>query len=451
MKQATALEILKTGANVFLTGEPGAGKTYVINQYIKWLNENGIYPAVTASTGIAATHIDGMTIHSWSGIGIHRDLTDTQIEQIMDKPWVYNKIKQTKVLIIDEISMLDATTIDDVERVISKIRCEVFEEKPWGGMQVIFVGDFFQLPPVVEARKEVKFAFQSKAWGDALPVFCYLNEQHRQEDPEFLDMLTRMRQGTIEKSHVAKLLSTRKPSSTITTRLYTHNAAVDSINTEELRKLPGETRVWGMESSGNDYLVSVLKKSCLSPEVLKLKVGALVMFTRNNFDEGYVNGTLGTVADYSSDGFPIIEVKGGRRITARYADWQIKEGNMVKAMISQVPLRLAWAITVHKSQGMSLDKAVIDLSKAFEYGQGYVALSRVRSLDGLSLEGINEKALEMHPVIVEQDGFFRHKSKELEEQYVGISSEMKESMAQEFISKLKGFERWQPTIDDPEF
>lgn len=438
MKQPTALEILKTGANVFLTGEPGAGKTHVINQYIEWLRERGVYPAVTASTGIAATHINGTTIHSWSGIGIKRNLTDMQIEQIMDKPWVYNKVMNTRVLIIDEISMLDATAIDDVEKVCSRIRAQFFSNKAFGGMQVIFVGDFFQLPPVTNDRKVAKFAFESEAWEAAKPIFCYLDEQHRQEDPEFLEILTKMRQGSLEAEHIKKLNSTRKPDTQeLITRLYTHNAAVDSINTSELQKLETKRRDYGMETSGNEYLVSVLKKNCLSPEVLKVKVGALVMFTRNNFEEEYVNGTVGVVTGYSYDGFPIVEIKSGRKITATYADWTIQEGKEILARVSQVPLRLAWAITVHKSQGMSLDRAIIDLSHAFEYGQGYVALSRVRSLAGLSLEGLNAKALEMHPTIVERDAWFKHKSEELEKEHLSLPQETRDQLVEQFLQELR--------------
>ena len=436
MKQATALDILKTGANVFLTGEPGSGKTHTINQYIAWLRERGVYPAVTASTGIASTHIDGSTIHSWSGIGVHRELTDSQIETIMDKPWVYNKVLNTKVLIIDEISMLDATTLDDVERVISRIKASFMSHAPFGGMQVIFVGDFFQLPPVTNDKKPVKFAFESKAWDRSEPVYCYLDEQHRQSDDEYLMILTKMRQGLLDKNHIARLHKAQNAfGNEVITKLYTHNAAVDAINTSELQKLKTEGRVYGMESFGNPYLVSVLKKHCLSPEILKIKLGALVMFTRNNFDVGFVNGTLGTVVDYSGDGFPIVETKDGKMIVARYADWKIQEGKEVVASVSQVPLRLAWAITVHKSQGMSLDKAIIDLSRAFEYGQGYVALSRVRSLSGLSLEGFNERALEMHPTIVEKDSWFKYKSAQLNEEYQKMPEEEKIKKQKNFLQR----------------
>ena len=182
MTQDEALAILKTGLNVFLTGEPGSGKTHTINQYVAWLRERGVEPAVTASTGIAATHINGMTIHSWSGIGIKRDMTDYDIELIHSREKTARRIVEAKVLIIDEISMLDAATLGSVDRVLRTLRRRTLQaEQPFGGLQVIFVGDFFQLPPVSK-NEQAKFAFESSAWKEANPVICYLSEQHRQED-----------------------------------------------------------------------------------------------------------------------------------------------------------------------------------------------------------------------------------------------------------------------------
>ena len=315
------------------------------------------------------------------------------------------KILNIKVLIIDEISMLHANTLDMVEEVLRQARKESFEEKPFGGIQVVFVGDFFQLPPVSK-KAASKFAFEGYAWKSADPVVCYLTEQHRQEDDEFLKILTAMRSGKVKPIH-KKNLANKSSKELQPTRLFTHNLEVDAINNAKLLEIDGEEREFVMECSGVPYLVEVLKKSCLSPEHLKLRVGAVVMFTRNNFEEEYVNGTLGTVVEFADNDMPVVETKDGRRITARYAEWSIED---TVAVVSQVPLRLAWAITVHKSQGMSLDSASIDLSKTFEYGQGYVALSRVRSLKGLHLEGINDLAFEMHPRVVEQDKIFRQLS-----------------------------------------
>ncbi len=405
MTQAEALEILKSGKSVFLTGEPGAGKTHVTNQFVEWCIEQGKNVAITASTGIAATHVNGMTIHSWSGMGIKKVVTKSDIKNIMSKDYSRARILNAKVLIIDEVSMLAAELVDNVNRILQYAHDNL---EPFGGIQVVFVGDFFQLPPVVRDGPTF-FAFQAESWTRAGLEVCYLTEQHRQEDKVFLEILAALRQGTYNEYHHSKILERKVPftDGQHITKLFTHNADVDLINNGELEKIQGTHKeTYMMRSSGIPYMIENLKKSCLSPERLVLKVGALVMFTRNNFDQGFVNGTLGEVIGFDR-GLPIVRTKAGDEITADFMEWSIRDDDEELASLSQIPLRLAWAITVHKSQGMSLDSAAVDLSGAFEYGQGYVALSRVRSLSGLYLLGINNKALEMHPRVIEQDKKFR--------------------------------------------
>lgn len=435
MKQDEALAVLKTGMNVFLTGEPGSGKTHTISRYVQWLRERGVEPAVTASTGIAATHINGMTIHSWSGIGITRNVSDYDIEMIQSREKTAKRIIAAKVLIIEEVSMLDAATLESVDRVLRTLRRRpLLPEQPFGGLQVIFVGDFFQLPPVSK-NEQAKFAFESSAWKEANPVICYLSEQHRQEDGDFLDLLTAMRRGTFGAAHRTRLSSRVGILSkqTIATRLYTHNENVDRINKESLGKIEGSTKVFHMSTRGAQRLVESLKAQCLSPETLELKEGASVMFTRNNFDAGYVNGTLGTVTSFTSLGIPIVKTRSGETITAEPAEWAIQDGNKVLARITQVPLRLAWAITVHKSQGMSLDAAIIDLSQAFEFGQGYVAISRVRTLGGLFLEGFNERALELHPKVAAADRHFRAYSDAARKKFAALPQSDKTKLEDSFL------------------
>lgn len=416
MTQDQALTILKSGANVFLTGEPGSGKTHTVNQFVEWCRGKGKRVAITASTGIAATHINGQTIHSWSGIGIKRKLDERDIEKILENDFKKRGITGADVLVIDEISMIDASTLDMVNTVLCRAR-NFMSDAPFGGLQVIFVGDFFQLPPVQDRndKKKVKFAFEAASWAAAAPAVCYITEQHRQEDSVFLEVLTAMRNGSLKDKHIGHLEARDDiPVKTIeTTVLYTHNADVDRENAIELEKIPGAPHVYDMSSQGHEYPVGLLKKQCLSPERLELKVGALVMFTRNNWDTGYVNGTIGTVVEFGGNGTPVVETKDGKRIFVVEAEWKfVNAHGQTTASIKQLPLRLAWAMTVHKSQGMSLDQAHIDLSRAFEYGQGYVALSRVRSLAGLTLEGFNKKALQMHPTIVKIDKEFRKLSEQ---------------------------------------
>lgn len=449
MTQEEALNILKTGAPVFLTGEPGSGKTYTINRYVSWLREHNIEPSVTASTGIAATHIGGYTIHSWSGIGIRRTLSAYDLEKIASNKRVFDRVRNTRILIIDEVSMLSAQTLAMVDVVCREVRRNT---EPFGGLHVVFVGDFFQLPPVVPRENDTiqasflpdsspaRFAFAASVWNMLNPLVCYLSEQHRQEDATFLDFLSAMRTATVSSEHRA-LLRTRyapHPKDGLT-QLYSHNANVDVINDRELVKLPGVREVFAMKSRGEEKLVASLKRGCLSPEVLALKVGARVMFTKNDtLTHHFVNGTQGNVVGFVKETrYPIVKTYDGRSVVADPMDWSLEDNGKVHARITQIPLRLAWAMTVHKSQGMSLDAAHMDLSHTFEYGQGYVALSRVRTLEGLSLAGLNERALQVHPDIRAQDVDFREQSRKTEERFARIAPRELRELHEKFV-RLSG-------------
>ncbi|MEJ0054075.1 MAG: AAA family ATPase [bacterium] len=443
MTQGEALNILKTGANVFLTGEPGSGKTHTVNEYVAWLRSHDIEPAITASTGIAATHIQGMTIHSWSGIGIAESLSEADLDRIASKEHVARRIAKTHVLIIDEVSMLSGEVLRMADRVCREVRRR---PEPFGGLQVVLVGDFFQLPPVTRGGKEVSFAFDSPSWRELNPIICYLTEQHRQDDAKFTAVLSAIRAGDWDQSHVSAITSRETDGDELgdeTPRLFTHNADVDRINGDKLAGIKGNAKTYEMESSGSPVLIEALKRGCLSPETLTLKEGAIVMCTKNNQAAGYVNGTLGTVIGFSTgwgaSASPIIETKDGRELTIEPADWAVEENGKVRAKVTQVPLRLAWAITVHKSQGMSMDSAAMDLSRAFEYGQGYVALSRVRSLDGLHLLGWSEEALRVHPAVAARDAEFREASLEAGAAFSALEEDgSRETMERNFIKASGG-------------
>jgi len=422
MTQDDALALLKTGASIFLTGQPGSGKTHTVQRYIKALQLLGIEYAYTASTGIAATHGHGITIHAWSGIGVRETLDRRDLDALAANRRLAARIERTSVLVIDEISMLPARSLSLVDAVCRHIRGT---SSPFGGLQIVLAGDFFQLPPVVRRDAErpmlslgdgsdvfgTEFAHASPAWRDLAPTVCYLSEQHRQSDKPFLEVLAAIRSNACSRLHRERLASRlidkdRLPEGC--TRLFTHNAAVDELNQRELTQLGGETHRFTMLARGPDPFVQALKRGCLSPEIVALKQGAVVMFTKNDAAGRFVNGTLGIVEAFDpDDGYPMVRTRGGKRILAEPVTWKIDEAGKERASITQVPLRLAWAITVHKSQGMSLDEAVIDLSRAFEHGQGYVALSRLRELSGLHLLGLNERALRVHPRAVEKDAEFR--------------------------------------------
>ncbi len=443
MIQNNALDILKAGANVFLTGEPGSGKTHTVNAYAAWLRERGIEPAITASTGIAATHIGGMTIHSWSGIGIRQSIGKRDLEAIMKNSRTARRVRDARVLVIDEISMLAAQTLEAVDTACRGVRKS---PEPFGGLQIVLVGDFFQLPPVRrhdEGGASGAFAFNSGAWARANLVTCYLSEQHRQEDPIFLRALSAVRRGEMtDETH--DCFSPRAGTGALpegTTKLFPHNADVDRLNNEELGQLHGEAKAFHMTSRGAPNIIEALKRGCLSPETLALKTGAKVMFTKNSPEGRFANGTTGIVVGFSkTNGMPIVRTNGGRTLEVEQAEWMIQDNGKTLAKISQLPLRLAWAITVHKSQGMSLDSAVIDLSNAFEYGQGYVALSRVRTLLGLHLIGINGRALEVHPEVMAHDAVFRAAGDEARIRLSEMEPEALAKLHAEFVARCGGGE-----------
>ncbi len=440
MTQAQALQILKTGANVFLTGEPGSGKSHTTRAYIEYLRSHAIEPAITASTGIAATHIHGMTIHSWSGLGIKQTVSPYDLELLEQKEYVVKRIRQTTTLIIDEISMVSGTLLETINTVCKSIRRS---GAPFGGMQVVVVGDFFQLPPISQGSSSaIDFAFQSSVWKEAKFIPCYLSEQHRQDDRLLEELLYAIRTNTITKEHKTFLRSQCIEEITEdyhqVTKLFTKNITVDSLNSDALRAIDQELFTYRMETKGKDVLVASLMKGCLSPEVLELKKGSIVMCTKNNQKAGFVNGTLGTVVGFQPyTRYPIIDTVNGKTITIEPMEWAIEENGKIKASIVQIPLRLAWAITIHKSQGMSLDGALIDLSDVFEYGQGYVALSRVRSRSHLYLLGFNDRALEVHPEVLTYDTLFREKSHEAVE-YVSTVEEIKLTHMHEAFIKASG-------------
>ena len=420
MNQDKALDILKSGKNVFLTGSAGAGKTYTLNAYIQWLKEHKVPVAVTASTGIAATHMNGITIHSWSGIGIKDSIAPKDIENLKTKKYLMKGLENTEILIIDEISMLHRNQLDMVNTVLKALKKS---KKAFGGMQVIFAGDFFQLPPVTRTRElsRDKFAFMSQAWQEALPTVCYLTEQHRQSDNELNEILNEIRKGAVKEKSIAILKATASNTHEIEpTKLYSHNADVDRMNEEELAKIENTARIFKATKKGNDKLLEVFEKSLIVKDNLKLKIGAKVMFLKNNHELGVMNGSLGRILDFVPDDtgmkWPLIQLSNRRKVIAEPEKWSItNETGAAIVSFDQVPLRLAWAITVHKSQGMTLEAAEIDLGKSFEPGQGYVALSRLQHLNGLKLLGLNETALKVDLLAAKADIRFAELSLESEQ------------------------------------
>lgn len=391
MDQKLALEIMLSGESVLLTGSAGSGKTYILNQFIKSSRAEGKNVSVTATTGLAATHLNGNTIHSWAGIGINNSLHKNFFDNLLKGR--RDTIKNTDVLIIDEISMLHDYRLDMIEMVTRTVR---ENDKPFGGIQLILCGDFFQLPPVSRSDEpDSSFVVNSQSFKELDPVICYLDEQHRQDDGEFLDILNAIRSGDVRKRH-AGLLMTRQDAELDedeVTELHTVNVNVDAINSKKLKELPGEEHNFQTVTTGKENYVETLKRSCLALDELILKKDALVMCIKNSNEKKYVNGSLGIIIDFEDGtGYPIVKLHNGKILTIAPDTWELHDGDKKRAGLEQIPLRLAWAITVHKSQGMTLDSARIDLRKTFVPGMGYVALSRVRNLESLSLMGANRMA-----------------------------------------------------------
>ena len=451
MNQDQALNILKTGANVFLTGEPGSGKTYTINRYVSYLNSHGIQPAITASTGIAATHICGMTIHSWSGIGIKSRLNKTELQSITTNNYVNKRVASAKVLIIDEISMLPPETLHMIDVICKEIKKD---SRSFGGIQVVLVGDFFQLPPITKKyanhdsqenlfeETPIRFAYDSSSWKQAEFVTCYITEQYRQDDNDLISILSKIRTNNFDELslfHIQKRKVDSLKVPDFVPKLFSHNIDVDVMNDQMLAKIKGVAQFFAMTIKGHEALTKVMKKGCLSPENLFLKIGASVMFTKNNPKEGYVNGTLGIVEKFDKEsGLPIIKIRNGRKIDVSPADWTVEEDGKVKGRLTQIPLRLAWAITVHKSQGISLDEAVIDLSRVFEFGQGYVAISRVKRLSGIYILGFNDMAFKVDPEILKKDKDFYAESVGAEKVFSRFSENEFKRLREKFITICDG-------------
>ena len=436
MTQAEAFDILKMGHNVYLTGSAGSGKTFLLNKYIRFLKSRGVGVGITASTGIASTHLGGITIHSWSGIGVSDTLDAGEMDKLLKKHRLIKRFENTRVLIVDEISMLHPHQMDLVNQV-----CQAFKQslQPFGGMQIVLSGDFFQLPPVKPSSSETSFANQSAIWNSMDLKVCYLREQHRHSSDGLIEILNDIRGDNVSDStydYLNERMFENLAEGDRSAMLYTHNVDVDYLNNNFLKKLKGEAKVYSMEETGTRRVVELLKKGCLAPEALELKTGAAVMFVKNNFEEGYVNGTMGTVVGFDSGDLPIVETKDGNEIIVDRESWKLEEEGRMIAEIFQLPLRLAWAITVHKSQGMTLDAVEVDLSKSFVEGMGYVALSRARTLSGLILRGLNEISLKVSQAALEIDCHLQQESEQNAKELNNLSRGEKAELQKKYINSI---------------
>jgi ATP-dependent exoDNAse (exonuclease V) alpha subunit len=417
MTQEQALELAMQGHNIFLTGQSGTGKTYTLNKIIAALKDQGKVVAKTASTGIASTHINGTTIHFWAGIGIKDKLIEDDLYKLKNNKYSYRRIANADVLVIDEISMLHDYRFDMVEKVCSFIRDRT---KLFGGLQVITVGDYAQLPPVNRNGDGNNYCFDSRAWHDMNFKICYLSKIYRQEnDQSFIALLNAIRHDQVQPDHIEQLhaLSQNMQNIKAGINLYCKNVNVNIENTIQLNKLQTESHISKMISSGIDFKVKSLKSNLTADETLILKEEAKVMLLVNK-PGSYVNGTLCKVINlknFEEDHICEVEnLKTGQIYRIEPYAWKMEENDEVVAQCIQFPIKLAYASTIHKAQGCTFDFTNIDMSDTFVENMGYVALSRCTSLLGIFLKGFNALSLKIDPVIIAKDLEFQEKSRGIE-------------------------------------
>lgn len=400
-EQQYAYDQLSSGRNIFITGPGGTGKSTFISNVIGTYKPGTI--GITAMTGCAAILIGGTTLHSYLGIGLGDQDEDTIYRRIMRRhqdTWL-----GTNLLIIDEISMLHPDLFAKLNNLAKRVR---HNRDPFGGIQLLLSGDFYQLPCI---RSE-DFCYKSRTWLECNLMRIYFSVVLRQADALFMGILNRLRTGDHTEEDIDTLKkNTRKDKEVkfVPTRLFCCNVDVDDYNEAQMSKIDSEDPIYTytMKVTTNDNDQSLwLKepwKHCNAMRELKLIKGAQVLLLVNtDIKGGLVNGSRGTVIGFTpKTTIPIVEFLNGRVETINYHSWEVKKKNRLIATINQIPLRLAYAITIHKSQGMTLDSAYINLKGVFEYGQAYVALSRVRSLENLIILNLSSRCFMVHPGAIE--------------------------------------------------
>ena len=378
--QNEAIKAVLNGENIFLTGSPGTGKSYLLRYIIQLLKHKNI--GITATTGCAAVNIGGNTLHSYFGLRPNLDVIKYTKQLLSSKSVIKTKLETLDILIIDEVSMLDNVMCDELSYILKECKKSTLE---FGGTQVIFVGDFFQLPPVTNT-----FCFLSLSWINLKPKIIELKELVRQSDDKLFQLiLGKLRFGKLTKQ-IYDILENNKTvefKDIKPTKLYPNNIDVDKINLNEINKLKGKSNLFKSyynREQVNKYLLENLNKFNVY-----LCVGAQIMITRNiNIDIGLVNGSRGIIIDLSHDTCIIKTIKGTIH-TINYYKQDLNDYKNLSIMF--MPIKLAYAITIHKSQGSTIDYLEISLgNKIFESGQSYTALSRGKKLE-------NIKIIDLHP------------------------------------------------------
>lgn len=427
-EQQEIFECFKNGENLFITGPAGSGKTFLIRTLYEWCNENNKSIQVCALTGCAAVLLQtkAKTIHSWAGIGLANGETINIIQNVANNIYKKKNWINTNILIIDEISMMSSKILTILDGIAKKVRKN---NRPFGGMQIIFSGDFYQLPPISSKNdtEQAQFCFENPIWDDLFDKEYHLSQIFRQSNKIYTNILNQIREGHLSKQSYTTL-QTRllacpeqllKP-----TKLLPRRAQVNIINTNEMNRLNTEQKIYTMtiatiadftiterqlgilhkiSTSQINWEIDYLKNSIMCDQEIILKIGAQVMCVINidtESDNPIVNGSCGIIIGFDSNEYPIVQFKNNFIRTMTLHIW---ESEQIKGIgIKQIPLILSWAISIHHAQGTTLDIAEIDIGNGiFECGQSYVALSRVKELEGLYLTGFNPQKIKVHPKVKE--------------------------------------------------
>jgi ATP-dependent DNA helicase PIF1 len=391
--QEAALTSLKGDNNVFLTGPAGTGKSFLINHYIKEYNPK---IPVVCSTGAAAVLVGGRTFHSFFGLGTLQDNHEYIVAQALANENLVRRIRHAEAIIIDEISMLPGRALNIANLICKTIRED--PDMPFGGIRIIAVGDFYQLPPVKnDFNKKIEWAFNSYTWEECKFQCFELKEFMRSSDLDFLAFLSEIRAGRCGDNE-RKFLNAhmfKKNEHFVGTRIFARKKLVQSYNEESLLKLAGDEVVFKTKYEGEDKDIERLKRNIPIEEEIKVKENAFVMIrvNDNSPNQAYVNGTLGYLYDILHSEI-VIKTLDGRLIHLAKQTFSLKDGSgdIVAAAVNY-PISLAYAITIHKSQGATIDHGVVDLYNLWDSGQGYTALSRLSSPSGLRILKWNQRSI----------------------------------------------------------
>jgi ATP-dependent DNA helicase PIF1 len=403
-KQKRAYDLMCKGENIFLTGPGGTGKTHLLKLFS---HEKKLYKnvGITSTTGVSALLINGTTLHSFLGINLGKEDAAMLYMRIKKKSYIVKRWKELDVLIIDEISMLSPVLFEKLESIARLIRKN---EKPFGGIQLILTGDFLQLPNVDMPNA---FCFEAESWNICVPNIVYLTDIFRQDDDGFKTILNEARIDELSDESI-KILKSREnveltnEAGIVPTKIYSLNVDVNRENEEALDRLVVENenlefyeykRIHMLMKKDLKFYDEKLNKFSSCVENLQICVGAQVMLTINlDLDGGLVNGSRGIVESFE-DGMPVVKFLNGVSAFIDYHEWIIEENGVNLMCITQIPLKVAYAVTIHKCQGMTLDCAEIDFNGIFEKSQGYVALSRVKTLGGLTIKNFDESKIFVNP------------------------------------------------------